>query len=145
MRGWNSPVYAFFWPIPRIEEIGSCHCHVFECYSAICKGKGHEPWLVRHYLDTGDHALTKNLQQHAEVCWGEETVQKAHNIKDLGVAKEEVAQARRVQSDGSITAMFLQIEGKGKVMCSHHQHTAAETWYAFLATTSPPLIQLCMM
>jgi len=33
------------------KEIGSCHCHVFECYSAICKRKGHDPQLCNRLLD----------------------------------------------------------------------------------------------
>ncbi len=127
MKGWNSPVYAFFQPVPKIEEISSCRCHVFECYAAVCKGRGHEPRLVRRYLDTADCTSTKNLQRHAEFCWGGETIQRAREVKDLAIAKEEVANARRLQSDGSITAMFSRTGGKGKITYSHRQHTHTET------------------
>jgi len=69
----------------------------------------------------------KNLQWHAEICWGEETIQKVHDVKDLAVAKEEVAKVRKSQSDSSITAMFSWVEGKGKVMYSYHQHISTKT------------------
>jgi len=142
MRGWNSPVYAFFWPVSRIEDNSSCHCHVFECYAAVCKGKGHDPRLVRCYLDTTNHTSTKNLQWHAEICWGEETIQKGCDVKNLAVAKEEVAKVRKSQSDGSITTMFSRMEGKGKVTYSHCQHTSAETRYVILSLTLALLLIL---
>jgi hypothetical protein len=80
-------------------------------------------------MDTADRTSTKNLQRHAECCWGGETIQKAREVKDLATAKEEVMNARRLQSDGSITAMFSRAEGKGKITYSHRQHTHTETRY----------------
>ena len=52
MWGWNSPVYTFFWPVPRIEENSSCYCHVFKCYTAVCKGKGHSMVLIHGTCQT---------------------------------------------------------------------------------------------
>jgi len=82
---------------------------------------------VRDYLDTADCTLTENLQKHSKICWGEETIQKDDDSKELRIAREEVMKARKLKSDGSITAMVLRIEGKGTVTCSHHQHTPKKT------------------
>lgn len=138
IKRWNSPVYAFFHPIPKIEKVSGRRCHVFECYAAFCKGKGREPRIVRRYLDTTDSTSTKNLQRHAEGCWGEETIQKARDVKDLGIAKEEVSKARKVEANGSMTAMFSRVEEKGKVTYSHRQHTTAETRYINFFSCNPP-------
>jgi len=88
-----------------------------------------------------DCTSMKNLQWHTEICWGEKTIQKAHDVKDLAVAKEVVAKVRKSQSDGSITAMFLWVKGKEKVTYSH-QHTSTETWYVLLSLTPALLLIL---
>jgi hypothetical protein len=132
MKEWNAPIYAFFKPIPKIEEgKGGRHCHVFECFAASCKGRGQEPWLIRRYLDTGDRNSTGNLHKHAKACWGDETIQKADNMKNLEQARKEVAKARHTNDSGSITAMFSRIEGKGNISYSHCQHTPAEAQFMY--------------
>ena len=56
-------------------------------------------------------------------CWGDEAVEAADGMQDLqGVC---MVLAKMKLHDGSIMAEFKWI-GKGKVSCSHHQHTSTE-------------------
>ena len=89
MKKWSSPVYAFFYPKPEIED-GKQRCHVFKCFAEHCKGKGKEPRLIRCYLDTGDRNSTGSLHKHAKACWGEDAVQQVDETKNLTHAWEVV-------------------------------------------------------
>ena len=130
MQNWNSPIYAFFKPFPAIEyKKGRC-CHVFKCSAASCKGKGHDPCLVHHYLDTQDCSSTGNLCKHARGCWGDKVIQKADSVGDLHEVRNEVKKSWG-QQDGLITMMFSRIKGKGKVTYSHRQHTTAKARWCF--------------
>ena len=78
--------------------------------------------MVRRYLDTGDAKSTSNLRKHARLCWGVETVAEADDTKNYGAASEII----KLQRDGSITEAFER-KGKGKVTCSHRQHTTTQS------------------
>ena len=60
---WTSPVYAFFEPIPVIEYVEGCRCHVFKCCRLGCK------LTARCFLDKGDKSSTGNLIRHVKACW----------------------------------------------------------------------------
>jgi hypothetical protein len=94
---------------------------VFECAATNCKGRTGRD--VRRFLDTSDAKSTGNMQKHAKICWGAETVAAADATKSLVGAREVLAKAKL--KDGSITAEFVRI-GKGKVTYSHRQHTKTE-------------------
>ncbi|KAG1830668.1 hypothetical protein DFJ58DRAFT_719620 [Suillus subalutaceus] len=115
---WNSPVYAFYHPILEIGYHEGRRFHEFKCAATSCK-KG-----VRRYLDKKDAKLTSNMQKHAKICWGEETVKLADETKNAQEARTIISGAK----DGSITASFERT-GKGKVTYLHRQHTRTETKY----------------
>ena len=117
MEGWNSPIYAFFRPVPDIEqdEDGRWY-HRFHCFAKSCKGS------VKRYLDTKDSGSTSNMRKHAKICWGAETVQAAMDASNLDGARSVLANHK----DGSIAAAF-QVKGKGKVTYSQRQHTRQQT------------------
>ena len=102
---------------------------MFECNAKTCKGKGLNRRHVRRFLDTPDGKSTSNLRRHAKICWGEEAVAGADAAKSHGAAREIVEKSSRMP-DGSITAMFERVKGKGKVTYSHKQHTKTESRYA---------------
>jgi hypothetical protein len=86
---------------------------------------------VRRYLDTADGKSTSNLRRHAKICWGEEAIAGADAAKSHGAAHEIVEKSLGMP-DGSITAMFERVKGKGKVTYSHKQHTRTESRYALI-------------
>jgi len=96
---------------------------------------------VQRYLDTADGKSTCNLRRHVKVCWGEEAVAGADAAKSHGAAREIVAKSLRMP-DGSITAMFERVNGKGTVMYSHRQHTSTEARYALICIPVHMLIKL---
>ncbi|KAG2751361.1 hypothetical protein P692DRAFT_20727481, partial [Suillus brevipes Sb2] len=115
-KEWNSPIYAFYHPVPDIGyHEGRCY-HEFKCAATECK-KG-----VQHFLDKKDAKSTSNMQKHAKICWGEETVKLADETKNSQEARTIISGAK----DGSITVSFKRT-GKGKVTYSHWQHTRTET------------------
>ncbi|PPQ83573.1 hypothetical protein CVT26_004003 [Gymnopilus dilepis] len=117
MEGWNSPIYAFFHPVPSIEEDKDGRWyHRFHCFAKSCKGS------VKRYLDTKDSGSTSNMRKHAINCWGAETVQAAMDASNLDGARNVLANHK----DGSIAAAF-QVKGKGKVTYSQRQHTRQQT------------------
>ncbi|KAG1857367.1 hypothetical protein DFJ58DRAFT_659107, partial [Suillus subalutaceus] len=118
---WNSPVYAFYHPIPEIGYHEGHRFHEFKCAATSCK-KG-----VHRYLDKKDAKSTSNMQKHAKICWGEETVKLADETKNAQEACTIISGAK----DGSITASFERT-GKGKVTYSHRQHTRTETKYLLI-------------
>jgi hypothetical protein len=121
MNDWNSPIYVFFKQIPRIEYILGCRCHIFECASGRCKARNGRD--VRRFLDKGDRFSTSNLRKHAKACWGEDAVAVAGEARDVDGARDSLIKIK----DGSITAEFRLLIGKGKVSYSTRQHTKAET------------------
>lgn len=86
---------------------------------------------VRRYLDTTDGTSTSNLHHHAKICWGEEAVAGADAAKSHGATREIVERSLEMP-DGSLTAMFERVKGKGKVTYSHRQHTKTEARYALV-------------
>ena len=116
MEDWNSPIYAFFHPIPAIGYQEGRRYHEFHCFASACRKS------VRRYLDKKDAGSTSNLHKHAKICWGSDTVKVAMGTKNASEARQILAQSK----DGSIAAAF-QIKGKGKVTYSHRQHTRTET------------------
>ena len=122
-------MYAFLYPKPEIKD-GKQWCHVFKCFAKHCKGKGKEPCLIRHYLDTGNQNFTGSLHKHAKACWGEDAVQQVDKTKNLMHAHEAVKKAQKAGPlNGSIMAFFSRGETKGEVKYLHCQHTEAETRY----------------
>ncbi|KAF8119170.1 hypothetical protein EV363DRAFT_1463993 [Boletus edulis] len=63
MKDWISPIYAFFDPVPVIEEVNGRHSHVFKCSARGCKVK------IRRFLDKKDACSTGNMRRHANKCW----------------------------------------------------------------------------
>jgi hypothetical protein len=66
-----------------------------------------------------------NLWKHTKLCWGEETVAAADNMKDIHVALKAL---EKKSVDSSITSAFEHVS-KGKVTYSHHQYNTAEAWW----------------
>jgi hypothetical protein len=120
MKDWNSPVYAFFEPIPKIVEISGRNAHEFKCQGKGCKTS------VRRFLDKGDAHSTSNMCKHVRSCWGADVLQAADEAKDANEVRCKIVGS--VLRNGSITAAFER-KGKGKVTYSHRQHTCAETRY----------------
>ncbi|KAG1728881.1 hypothetical protein EDD22DRAFT_982682 [Suillus occidentalis] len=104
MQDWNSQVYAFFHPIPKISEQNGRRVHEFRCQGKGCKA------TVRRYLNKGDARSTGNLRKHVRSCWGEDILKAADEVKDADEVRKNIV--------GS---------GKGKITYSHHQHTCTET------------------
>ncbi len=102
---------------------GRC-THDFTCAAKNCKGKGKNPRLVRRYLDTGDKASTSGLRNHAEKCWGADTVKEAAKAADVNAARKALAGAE--MRNRSITLEFKRTR-KGKLTFSHKQHTKKQT------------------
>jgi hypothetical protein len=86
--------------------------HDFTCNAKVCKGKGKNSRLVRRYLDTRDSKSTGSLRRHAKVCWGEENVARADEVKNIDDARQALKGAKLI--NGTITAVFERI-GKGKI------------------------------
>ncbi|KAK0455162.1 uncharacterized protein EV420DRAFT_1621399 [Desarmillaria tabescens] len=110
---WNAPVYAFYSPVPSIEYREGCKCYM-------C---GHQ---VNHFLDTSDSSSTKNLCNHVKKCWGEDVLKAADVVKHLCDVKRIVQTHHESAQNGSITQAFARVEGKGRIMYSHRQHTKPE-------------------
>ncbi|KAG1776198.1 hypothetical protein EV702DRAFT_971891, partial [Suillus placidus] len=116
-KGWSSPMYAFFEPVPSIEYTGSCRSHVFKCMAKGCKQR------VHRYLDKGDAKSTSNMAKHAKNCWGEAAYQAAQGSGTADSSRKTVVQS--ILQTGSITLAFER-KGKGKVTYSHRQRTKTE-------------------
>ena len=124
MRDWNSPVYAFFGPMPDIVYVDNWRCHIFKC---LVKGCDHKVW---HFLDKGNKVLTGNMCKHIRLCWGEDILSQVVEVKNIEAVRDLI---RNHTKNGSITVSF-KIKGKGKVTYSHRQHTHAETWHGVMAS-----------
>jgi hypothetical protein len=122
---WNSPIYAFFAPLPKISIVNGRQCHEFICSAPVCKGNGSDRRVVRRFLDTADKGSTSNLRKHARHCWGDDIIKKADELKlPVDDMRESLAEAKEGQ-DGSIIAFFDR-KGKGKVKYMLRQHTYEE-------------------
>jgi hypothetical protein len=66
MKTWNTPLYAFWHPIPTIGYEKGRRFHEFRCFKKSCKT------TVRCFLDTKDATSTGNLHRHTKKCWGED-------------------------------------------------------------------------
>ncbi|KAG0692126.1 hypothetical protein DFH29DRAFT_985933 [Suillus ampliporus] len=117
-KDWNSPIYAFYHPVPDVGYHKGRYYHEFKCTTMSCK-KG-----VHHYLDKKDVKSTSNMQKHVKLCWAK--------TKNANEARTIISRA----IDGSITASF-ECKGKGKVTYSHQQHTRTEMNFAMDTWTSP--------
>jgi len=84
-----------------------------------------DPRLVRRYLDTSDKASTSGLRNHAEKCWGADTVKEAAKAADVNAVRKALAGTE--MRNGSI-ALEFERTGKGKLTFSHRQHTKKQTW-----------------
>jgi len=117
-KDWNSPVYAFFEPVPNVGHEGGRRYHEFLCAAKGCQKK------VQRYLDKKDAKSTSNMRKHAKLCWGADVVEAADRTKNAKEARDSVI--KPLTKDGSIMAIFERV-GKGKVTYSHRQHTKTET------------------
>lgn len=117
-KQWTSPVYAFFEPIPVIENVNGRRCHVFKCCARGCK------FTARRFLDKGDKSSTGNLIRHVKNCWREDAWIAASACRNADDAQKSVTLP--LVRNGTITGVFER-KGKGKVTYSHVQHTREET------------------
>ncbi|KIM53945.1 hypothetical protein SCLCIDRAFT_137784 [Scleroderma citrinum Foug A] len=118
MKDWNTPIYAFFKPLPQVVVKNGCRTHEFLCFGRGCKA------TVRWFLDTTDCRSTSNLRKHAKSCWGNDVVRAADDAKNADEVWTKIVP--NYLQDGSITAAFER-KGKGNIMYSHCQHTRQET------------------
>lgn len=118
MKEWVSPIYAFFYPMPKIVEEDGRRAQVFKCSRRGCQT------LIRRYLDTKDARSSSNLRKHACKCWGDEVVTASDQANNADDACTNIL-APFLQN-GSITTSFKNIK-KGKVTYSAMPHTPAQT------------------
>ena len=118
MTKWNTPIYAFWKPIPTIGYENGCRYHEFRCFKKSCTK------TVQRFLDKSDATSTGNLHHHTKKCWGADVVSHAMTAGNADNAREILSKSK----DGSIAAAFAK-SGKGKVTYSHWQHTKTETRY----------------
>lgn len=116
MKSWNTPIYAFYHPIPTIGYENQRRYHEFSCFKKSCDK------TIRRFLDTKDSTSTGNMHRHTKKCWGDEVLTLAMATANATEARESLAKSK----DGSIAEAF-NIKGKGKVTYSHRQHTRTET------------------
>ena len=118
MDEWNSPIYAFFSPVPEIIYVKGHRAHVFRCLAKSCKQS------IRRFLDKSDAKSTGNMQQHVKNCWGEDVLKSIDGTKSIAATRDTV---KSYSANRSITSAFTRA-GKGCMTYSHRQHTKAETW-----------------
>ena len=100
MKKWNSPVYAFFKPVPTVVEVGGHRAHVFKCCGCGCKV------TVQWFINTRDAGSTSNMWKHVKICWGEDALGTADKAKDVNEAWTKIVHG--ILQDGSITTAFEQ-------------------------------------
>jgi hypothetical protein len=120
MKTRDAPVYAFYDPIPAIEELHGRQCHVFKCTTVGCKQK------VRHFLDTNDKGSTSNLRSHSKRCWGEEAFIKVYEVKDVDQVQLALGKLKN-SPNGNIAAIFLNLKGRGIVSYEGPTHYRQDT------------------
>ncbi|KAG1743745.1 uncharacterized protein EDB91DRAFT_1051080, partial [Suillus paluster] len=118
MKGWISPVYAFFEPTPRIVEINGRCTHEFKCGARGCKT------TIQWFLNKKDVQSTGNMRKHVKSCWGNAVLTAADDAKDANEVQTKIITS--ILRDGSITESF-EHKGKGKVTYAHRQHTCTKT------------------
>jgi hypothetical protein len=124
---WNSPIYAFFEPRPKITVVKGRRSHEFICSAVVCKGNGSDRRVVRRFLDTADKGSTSNMRKHAKHCWGDDIIKKADEAKDeLTIENIRKSLAEATIQDGSIVACFDR-KGKAKVKYMTRQYTYEES------------------
>ncbi|KAG2085759.1 uncharacterized protein F5147DRAFT_588833 [Suillus discolor] len=128
MKEWNSPIYAFFDPMPAIEIIDGRRAHGFKCMAKGCKV------CICRFLDKKDARSTGNMQKHVKTCWGDEVLQACDDAKNAEEVRTKIVTS--ILHSGSITASFER-KGKGKVTYSHRQHTHTETKWSLMKTGRP--------
>ncbi|KIM65634.1 hypothetical protein SCLCIDRAFT_112336, partial [Scleroderma citrinum Foug A] len=106
MKKWNSPVYAFFEPVPTVVEVGGHCAHVFMCCGCGCKV------TVQH-----------NMWKHVKICWGEDALGTADKAKDVNEAWTKIVHG--ILQDGSITTAFER-KDKRNAMYSSRPYTHSE-------------------
>lgn len=116
MNSWNTPIYAFYYPIPTINYDNQRRYHEFRCFKTSCNK------TIRRFLDTTDSNSTGNMHRHTKKCWGEDILKLAMNTTNADEARERLAKSK----NGSIAEAF-KVKGKGKLTYSHRQHTKTET------------------
>lgn len=84
MKGWRSPVYAFYEPVPKIVHIGGRRCHEFHCLARRCHHKH------RRFRDKSDSSSTGKLVKHVKSCWGEDAWNAAKRCRNATDARERV-------------------------------------------------------
>ena len=84
MKDWNTPVYAFFAPLPKVTMKDGRRAHEFACFARGCKAK------VHRFLDTKDSRSTSNLHKHAKSCWGNEVVSAADDAKNAEEVRTKI-------------------------------------------------------
>ncbi|KAH9911967.1 uncharacterized protein BXZ73DRAFT_56690 [Epithele typhae] len=130
-RGWDSPIYGFFKPIPKVaSDVNGRRMHIFECTAKSCHKKS-----VNRYIDKGDATSTGNMTRHAKGCFGDEAVKRATKA-DMTPAEVRQRFGKNASESGDITS-FFERNGKGPVTYSHRQHTRTETRYSLLKTGRP--------
>ena len=50
---------------------------------SLARARGKSSRSVNHYVDKSDVSLTSNLRKHAKICWGDDVVKAADEMKDL--------------------------------------------------------------
>jgi hypothetical protein len=121
-KEWTAPIYAFFWPVPLVENHEGRRCHTFMCAAKEClyKSRG-----VHRFLDKGDAKSTSNMQKHAKKCWGNDIIRSADKANNAN-------EAHRTTIKGALNLQLIMAaferKGKGKVTYSHCQHTKTESW-----------------
>ena len=108
---WNSPIYAFFEPLPKVTVIKDWQCHEFICSVPICKGNGSDKRVVQCFLDKANKCSTSNMRKHARHCWGDDIIKKADDELTLDNIWEGLKEAK--MEDGSIVTFFNR-KGKGR-------------------------------
>ncbi|KAL6309071.1 hypothetical protein BKA93DRAFT_821897 [Sparassis latifolia] len=117
-KDWKSVAYTFFKPEVTVESDASGKCvHIFYCMNRGCRMK------ISRWLDKGDAKSTGNLRKHIKVCWGDEALAAADEMKNADDARPCVA---KFAHSGSVTASF-ECKGKGKITYSTRQHTRQQS------------------
>ncbi|KZV89380.1 hypothetical protein EXIGLDRAFT_618283, partial [Exidia glandulosa HHB12029] len=121
MKGWTSPIYAFYNPTFRIGYEGGRRYHAFQCAAKGCKKE------VRRFLNGSNATSTSNLIKHARKCFGKDTVERAKEYGTAATARDELASELNDYKPATITASFKRQSDKGAVSYMHRQHTKTET------------------
>ena len=99
LKDWRSPVYAFYYLIPKVAYMDTQQCHEFKCGAHGCK------YISQQFLDTKDRASKGNMMKHVKKqCWGEEVWLMANQCQNAAEARFSVT--KPITFSGSIMASF---------------------------------------